>query len=522
MSYVNQRIISEPAPKYLGSIINYFAGIHLSIRTKIMLAFLMVIFMMSTINAILIVQALKFNRQFDTIISNIIIANSINGYINPAIDSEMWRIVAGKVEFQEGKQYQIIDDINTKIQSMMENASSDKSRIKLEVIRRTMNTLTHYVDVMGEQIEQGSRVAKNEQALENIRGVSELVDDLTQEYILFEVNQAEQNYEETQRNLTRWGVTYMILLLCVIGFSVAAAWIISESVYIPIKKLHDVTTTITEQDLQALVTSDNVDEITELGMSFNIMIGRIRELLDSKIKEQENLKKAEFRTLQAQINPHFLYNTLDTIIWLAESKKTDQVVDIVRALSKFFRITLSKGKDWITIGEEIERTQSYLTIQKMRYRDILDYRIEVDEDILDGTILKLTLQPLVENALYHGIKNKRSGGTIIVRACRVNGDEVLLEVEDDGVGFTSYKLGQVQSKLNGDTGEIRLQETGFGLENVNERIKLYYGKQYGVSIKSEYQVGTRVTLVIPWKQEVIENSQRSDDDNETVILNRAG
>jgi two-component system sensor histidine kinase YesM len=315
----------------------------------------------------------------------------------------------------------------------------------------------------------------------------------------------------------------MVLLLCVIGFSGVAAWIISESIYVPIKKLHDVTTTITEQDLQVLVTSDNVDEITELGMSFNIMIGRIRELLDAKVKEQENLKKAEFRTLQAQINPHFLYNTLDTIIWMAESKKTDQVIEIVRALSKFFRITLSKGKDWITIREELERTQSYLIIQKMRYRDILDYKIEVDEEILDGTILKLTLQPLVENALYHGIKSKRGGGTIIVRAQRINQDQVLLEVEDDGVGFTSYKLGQVQSKINDDTGEITLKETGFGLENVNKRIGLYYGKEYGLSIKSEYQGGTRVTVVIPTKMDTIGNEKRSDDNNnEVVVFNQTG
>ncbi len=522
MNYVDQRFISETAPKHLGSIINYFAGIHLPIRTKILLAFLIVILMMSTINATLIIQVLKFNRQFDAIISNIITANSINGYINPAIDTEMWNIVAGKIEFEEGKQYEIIDEVDTKIIWMMKNASSDKSRIKLEVIRRTMDTLAYYVDMMGARIDHGSRVVENEQVLENIRGVSDLVDDLIQEYILFEVNQAELNYEETQRNFTNWAITYIILLLCVFGFSVAAAWVISESVYVPIKKLHDVTTTITEQDLQALVTSDNVDEITELGMSFNIMIGKIRELLDSKIKEQENLQKAEFRTLQAQINPHFLYNTLDTIIWLAESKKTGQVIEIVRALSQFFRITLSKGRDWITIREEIERTRSYLTIQKMRYRDILDYRIEVDEDILDGTILKLTLQPLVENALYHGIKNKRSGGTIIVRAGRANVDEVLLEVEDDGVGFTSYKLGQIQARLNNDTGEINLQESGFGLENVSKRIRLYYGQKYGLTIRSEYQRGTKVTLVIPFKKDLLENNQRSDDAREMVVFNRAG
>ena len=260
------------------------------------------------------------------------------------------------------------------------------------------------------------------------------------------------------------------------------------------------TTTITRNDLQALVTHDNVDEITELGLSFNIMIGRIRELLDAKVKEQENLKKAELRALQAQINPHFLYNTLDTIIWMTESKKTDQVIEIVRALSSFFRISLSKGRDWITIGEEVERTRSYLTIQKMRYRDILDYRIEMDESVAGNTILKLILQPLVENALYHGIKNKRQGGTIVVRAQQWNENEILLQVEDNGIGFTPEKLAQLQAELNDDSGDIKL-ESGFGIGNVNKRIRLYYGKQYGVSIKSEYQTGTCVSIVIPARRD---------------------
>jgi two-component system sensor histidine kinase YesM len=350
---------------------------------------------------------------------------------------------------------------------------------------------------MGEQIEQGSRVADNELVLENIRGVSEVVEASVQDYMLFEVNQAEKQYKENLNRFNRLAIIYMILLPCTIGFSVFAAWLISASIYLPIKKLHDVTTTITKNDLQALVTSDNVDEITELGFTFNIMIGRIRELLNAKVKEQENLKKAELKALQAQINPHFLYNTLDTIVWMAEAKKTDQVIEIVRALSSFFRIALSKGKDWISIRQEIEHVRSYLAIQKMRYRDILNYKFEVDEDLLDGTILKLTLQPLVENALYHGIKNKRNGGTIVVRAQRVGNDLVRLEVQDDGVGFTPHKLAQIRSTLDDEFGEVSLQEGGFGLENVNRRIKLYYGKEFGLYVQSEHQGGTQVVARIP-------------------------
>jgi two-component system sensor histidine kinase YesM len=317
--------------------------------------------------------------------------------------------------------------------------------------------------------------------------------------VIFEVDRTNTQYTLMRSSFVRWEMFSILLIIGAVAFSVLAAWGLSRSIYTPIKKLHDVTTTITKNDLQALMTSDNVDEITELGMSFNIMIGKIRELLDSKIKEQENLKKAELRALQAQINPHFLYNTLDTIIWMAEAKKTDQVIEIVSALSSFFRISLSKGKDWITIGEEIERTNSYLTIQKMRYRDILDYNIQVDESVKNYTILKLILQPLVENALYHGIKNKRQGGTIIIRARPKNENEVQIEVEDNGIGFTPDKLAQLESELADDSGDIKL-ESGFGIGNVNKRIRLYYGKPYGLSIISEYHTGTCVTLVIPATQ----------------------
>jgi two-component system sensor histidine kinase YesM len=474
-----------------------FSGTNLSVRSKIMLVLGVVVFMMSVVNIILIVRVLQYNRQYDAIITNITTANSINGHIKPAIDKEMWNIVAGKIDFEQGQQYEIIDSTNKQLQWMMLNTDSSDSKIRLEILLRTMKTLAYYVNLMGEQMRHDSKVAENQQVLENIRGVSSLINDLVQEYMLFEVNQAGQQYQEMQRSFIQWVLIYIALMVGSIVFSIFAAIAISRSIYIPIKKLHDVTTTITKNDLQALVTLGNVDEITELGISFNIMIGRIRELLDAKVREQENLKKAELRTLQAQINPHFLYNTLDTIVWMAELKKTEQVVEIVRALSSFFRTTLSKGKDWITIGEEIELTKNYLTIQKMRYQDILNYKIEVDESVLKGKILKLTLQPLVENALYHGIKAKRGGGTITIRAKQNGNQQVLLEVEDDGVGCTPYRLGKIQQEIDSESDEIILRESGFGLANVNKRIKLYYGKQYGLSINSQYQGGTQITVAIP-------------------------
>jgi two-component system, sensor histidine kinase YesM len=490
----------EKPPGFLDKLINYFSGINLSIQAKILISSLTVIFLLMAVNTMMILNILRFNRQYDAIITNIAKANSINGFIKPAIDTEMWNIVAGKTEFDDGKQYQIIGQVNAQIESMMANATSDKSRIKLEVIRRTMNTLTGYVDKMGVQIKQGSRVADNELVLENIRGVSDVVEESMQDYMLVEVNQADEQYQNNKILFNRLMSLYLILLPAAIIFSVFAAWLISASIYQPIKKMHDVTATITKNDLRALVTSKNANEITELGINFNIMIGRIRELLDSKVKEQENLQKAELKALQAQINPHFLYNTLDTIVWMAETKNYDQVIEIVRAMSSFFRIALSQGRDWIPIRQEIEHVRSYLQIQKIRYRDILDYQIDVDENILDGTILKLTMQPLAENALYHGIKNKRNGGTIRVTAHKNGQNQVILEVQDNGVGFTPYRLAKIQERLNDESLEISQTAEGFGLANVNKRIKLYYGKQYGLSIESQYLEGTRVTVAIPLQE----------------------
>jgi two-component system sensor histidine kinase YesM len=492
---------SDRSPlKYLRRLADFVADINLSIRAKILVSLCIVILIMGSINALLVVQMLNYSRQYDAIINNVTTANSITGTIKPDIDTEMWKIVSGKNDFDQGRQYELIDGVNDKLHLMMANTDSPRARIKLEAIRRTMETLTEYVDLMGLQIENHAPAEDNEALLENIRFTTSVVEEVVQDYALFEVRRTESQYQEIREGFIRWEILSALFMVAAIAFSVLAAWSLSRSIYIPIKKLHDVTATITRNDLRTLVTSDNVDEITELGLSFNIMIGKIKELLDSKIKEQENLKKAELRALQAQINPHFLYNTLDTIIWMAESKENSQVVELVSALSSFFRISLSKGMDWITIREEVERTNNYLTIQKMRYRDILDFKIEVDEEVAACTVMKLILQPLVENALYHGIKNKRRGGTITIRAKRRGENEVLFEVEDNGIGFTVQRLAKLREELNDESGDIRM-ENGFGLGNVHRRIRLYYGRPYGLSVQSEYRCGTLVSIVIPAKLE---------------------
>ena len=209
--------------------------------------------------------------------------------------------------------------------------------------------------------------------------------------------------------------------------------------------------------------------------------------------EQESLKKSELRVLQAQVTPHFLYNTLDAIVWLAEAKKTEEVISITRALSDFYRISLSDGHDWITLAQEEEHLRGYLTIQKIRYRDILDYEIDIQPGLRTEMILKLSIQPLVENAIYHGIRNRRGGGLITVRVWKDEG-QLHVCVSDNGAGMSKERLLELRQMMAGrHEGDL----SGFGLFNVDQRIKLYYAQAQGLHIESEQGQGSSISFHVP-------------------------
>jgi two-component system, sensor histidine kinase YesM len=251
--------------------------------------------------------------------------------------------------------------------------------------------------------------------------------------------------------------------------------------------------------LEAKVKPSGNDEIADLGQSFNIMVEKIKGLLEQSIREQKLLQKAELRTLQAQINPHFLYNTLDSIVWLAEANKNESVIHLVKALSQFFRLSLNKGRDWVMIRTELAHAQSYLTIQQMRYRDILEYQILVEPELQEYPILNMTLQPLIENAIYHGIKNKRGKGLITVSGYSEGHSSVVLTVTDNGIGISAERLAHLRNQLNqpAQVEESDLTEGGFGLLNVHQRLRLYFGEEYGLQLDSTAGEWTTISVRIP-------------------------
>ena len=230
---------------------------------------------------------------------------------------------------------------------------------------------------------------------------------------------------------------------------------------------------------------------------------QITEPIEKQVRaEQRQLRKAEFELLQAQINPHFLYNTLDAIVWSAEAGNQKQVIAMVGSLSDFFRTSLNKGKEIVTVKEDLQHVTSYLEIQQIRYLDILSYEIDVPEELFSNKLPKITLQPLVENALYHGIKNKRGGGKITIKGWETV-DSYYIEVADDGIGMTEERLAAVN---NGLLESVPEENVLYGLYNVNERIRLNLGDDYGLVVDSKYQEGTKVTVHLPKNStEIVEN-----------------
>lgn len=385
-------------------------------------------------------------QRYNKIISNVSSANRINSIAKNDIPEELWNIICGKKEVADGLQYEMMNKITFGLEEMLKNTKSVESRDKLELATRASATLLRNIHNLMAQMGFGSSVSENEAALDEIRTIAELFSDIMQDFIVVE---SESAYE-TNRSIKNASIVFTVFQFL---FTVTALLISAKS--------------------------------------FLTVSGAILE-------EQKNFQKAEMKALQAQITPHFLYNTFDTIVWLAEEEKTDEVVRITKAFSDFLRISLSRGHEWITIGQELEHIKNYLTIQKIRYADILNYKIEADETLLNQKMIKLVLQPLVENAIYHGIKNKRGRGELVVSVKYADDErtKIRFSVSDNGAGFTPERLAEVRLELALTISE-KLNSV-YGLYNVNKKLKLYYGeKTEGLVIESEAGKGSEISFVVP-------------------------
>lgn len=291
-------------------------------------------------------------------------------------------------------------------------------------------------------------------------------------------------------------IKYSSLIIAIVALIIAEMLVVvfTKSIVKPMYKLKQLMKRAQEGDLTVSFNAKYNDEVGELGNSFNNMVKEINNLINLVQKEEKSKRIAEMNVLQAQIKPHFMYNTLDTIRWMAEEHNEEDIVEIIEAFTNLLRISLSKGKEMISVKDELNHVQSYLIIQKIRYEDKLDYEIQFDENILEYQLIKLILQPLVENAIYHGIKEKRGNGKILITG-KIEGDMLCFTVSDNGKGMEEEVLNKINKMLT-KSGENKI-EIGYGIFNVNERIRIIYGEEYGLKYKSVYGEGTIVELRHP-------------------------
>ena len=286
----------------------------------------------------------------------------------------------------------------------------------------------------------------------------------------------------------------ILAVMTVIFISILLALSLSRAIVSPIHELVRKMDDVKNGDFSISVPVESPDEIGLLSESFNHLIAKIRSLIDQIYRDQEKLRIAELSVMQAQINPHFLYNSLDSTIWLLKMNQIPKALKMLQALSTLFRVALSKGRSTIPLRQELQHVKSYLTIQHLRYDQKFDYRLQIDEHALEFEIIKVLIQPLVENSIYHGIREDRK--ILIEISVKSGGSNIHIQVKDNGIGIPDNKLKILQEQLDHP---YELPSHGYGLHNANARIKIFYGKEYGLKIASVYGQGTVVSIEIPQK-----------------------
>jgi two-component system sensor histidine kinase YesM len=300
--------------------------------------------------------------------------------------------------------------------------------------------------------------------------------------------------------LNQWETTLLLLTglltIIIVGLAIFTAIKTSNWVVKPITNLKLAMGLVEEGNLGVNINAGSYyEEINQLARSFNVMVNKVKVLMKDIYEDQQKLRKAELKALQSHINPHFLYNTLDSILWLNRTGNKEAVEVMIESLTTFFRVGISRGKDIITIDEEVKHLKSYLMIQNIRYGDKFHYNIDVDESALKVMVPKLILQPLVENAIYHGIKLKKETCEINVKIVLTKGI-VKIEIKDTGMGMTEEKVNQLNTAMKG---EIVSDLEYYGIKNIIERLKILFGDEAGMVYESKEGEGTKVTITLPNK-----------------------
>ena len=427
----------------------------------------------------------QYTGQYNKLSENLAVSSEFNLRFKDDLDLEMYYIAIGSKESSDLEDVlEQVEDAQEIMQKLRRNTYNNNGV-------KSLNSLDSYLENLRQRMLQLVEIKEYDKRMEfmdsNIRIITGLIMQEMQTYIYNESMYLVQ-VEKSLTHRVKLLISGMaVLLIATLGILMRRSFRLTDGIIQPVNIMLDKVKKVGRGKFDMIPIEAEIEEIEELDEGINKMARKISALLENVRQEKEMQHLTELQLIQAQVNPHFLYNTLDTIVWLIEGGMTDDAVEMISSLSIFFRTSLSKGNDIIPLSEEERHTLSYLEIQQYRYRDILEFEINIPKELSGIPVPKLSIQPLAENALYHGIKNRRGKGKILIEG-REEEDALVLTVSDNGQGMTPERLHEVQEAIR--TGE----RAGFGLAAVAERIALYYGPGYGMKIFSEEGKGTTVEI----------------------------
>lgn len=426
--------------------------------------------------------------NYSTITHNMNLSSEFSLSFKENMDLKMYHYCVGSAE----QKTLPMKDVNRAIrlaEKLEKTTVRKESRRAIELVIADCKNLKKRMRAIAETDSYDSRQT---QLANNVYVLTELTQKAMGDYIYYEAGYLKKVEDDMFARILAVGIILGIFVFVIVALVVKKSFRLAGEITDPIGGVSDNVRKVGHGDFDITPVETNVIEVKELDRGILKMAGRIQTLLENVKEEERKQHMIQLELLQAQINPHFLYNTLDTIVWMVEADMHDEAIEMLTHLSVFFRTVLSKGEDVITLHDEVLHTKSYLEIQQIRYSDILDYTIELPQDMEEIRLPKMTLQPLVENALYHGVKEKRGKSSIWI-TFEDAGRDIVIQVKDDGIGMTEDRLREVQEGLKNN------QSVGFGMSAVEGRLKLYYGEEYGLDICSKYQEGTVIRVNIPKK-----------------------
>lgn len=427
----------------------------------------------------------KSSQQYNNLSHNLAVSSEFNLEFKNTVDLETYYVAIGS----ESKEELPLDTVDEAFDVVKKLKETTYNKDSIKNLQHLSSYLTNLRKRMLELTELEGYEVRNDFMDSNIRIITGLIMTEMQNYIYNESMYIVQVESQLTKSINFIIIVMMALFAATIIILLHRSFRFSYNITRPVTDILYNIKDVGRGNFAIQPVEADTMELQELDSGTRWMAERIESLLENVKKEKEMQHLTELQLLQAQVNPHFLYNTLDTIVWLIEGGQEQDALDMISSLSVFFRTSLSKGNDIIPLSEEVRHTLSYLEIQKSRYRDILEFEINIPEEMENIMVPKLTLQPLAENALYHGIKNKRGIGKIVIEGFD-NGADIMLRVSDTGQGMKPERLAEIRKAIR--TGE----RAGFGLAAVAERIQLYYGAGYGMKIDSVENEGTVIEITI--------------------------